>query len=190
MTFFLGQNHKMGERFFSWRVEQAAIANAALPGTLNPKPASPLSTYWLALDFLPRHLEPGPSISPSLSPPAPQITAFGRRHLVIGSHISHSHLCENWWSKHQKGYHLGWCLKGLKLRYPDDTHRFFSYPHNTGFYIPLKWCPVGPHCHLLFTPHCPLKHVIYKVFKLGNPRMRSLNSPHQLFWFSPTTYHL
>ncbi len=71
MTFFWGQNHKMGERFFSWRVEQAAVANAALPGTLNPKPASPLSTYSLALDFLPRHLEPGPSISPSL-PPAPQ----------------------------------------------------------------------------------------------------------------------
>ncbi len=25
-------------------------------------------------------------------------------------------------------------MKGFKLRYPDDTQRFFSYPPNTGFY--------------------------------------------------------
>jgi len=32
--------------FFLESKEQAAITNAALPGTLNPKLASPLSTYW------------------------------------------------------------------------------------------------------------------------------------------------
>jgi len=57
----------MGEPFFFLESkEQAAIANAALPGTLNPKIASPLSTYSLFLDFLPKHLKPSPSITPPL----------------------------------------------------------------------------------------------------------------------------
>ncbi len=87
MTFFWGQNHKMGEpNFFLESKEQAAIANAALPGTLNPKLASPLSTYSLDLDFLPRHLKPSPSIPSGPPPPPPPISAFGRRHLVTGSH--------------------------------------------------------------------------------------------------------
>jgi hypothetical protein len=41
--------------------EQAAIANAALTRTLNPKLASPLSTYSLDLDF-----SPSPSITPQI----------------------------------------------------------------------------------------------------------------------------
>jgi len=74
MTFFWGQNHKMGEpNFFLESKEQAAIANAALPGTLNPKLASPLSTYSLDLDFLPRHLKPSPSIP---SPPPPNLSIW------------------------------------------------------------------------------------------------------------------
>ncbi len=53
MTFFLGQNHKMVEPFFSWRVEQAAFENAALPGTLNPKAAfHSLPNHWLWIFYL------------------------------------------------------------------------------------------------------------------------------------------
>jgi len=62
--FFFGSKSQNGwTLFFLESKEQAAVANAALPATLNLKLESPLSTYSLALDFLPRHLEPGPSIS-------------------------------------------------------------------------------------------------------------------------------
>jgi hypothetical protein len=92
--FFFGSKSQNGwTLFFLESKEQAAVANAALPATLNLKLESPLSTYSLALDFLPRHLEPGPSISlrtrlrqRNLALPHPQISAFGRRHLVTGSH--------------------------------------------------------------------------------------------------------
>jgi hypothetical protein len=182
----------MGEPFFSWRVEQAAIGNAALPGTVNPKPASPLSTYSLALDFLPRHLEPGPAFrppSPPPPPPQPNHSIWKKTSCHWISHFSFSLVWELV-IKASERVSPGLMFGRAEIEIPRWYPNIFSYPHNSGFYIPLKWCPVGPHCHLLFAPHCPLKHVIYKVFKLRNPRMRSLNSPHQLFWFSPTSYHL
>jgi hypothetical protein len=75
------------------------VANAMSSGTLNHKLDSLLLTYSMTLDFLPRHLEPGLSLSLRtglrLNPPPPRSQHMEGDIISLGLTISSFHLCEN-----------------------------------------------------------------------------------------------
>ncbi len=74
------------------------VANAMSSGTLNHKLDSLLFNYSMTLDFLPRHLEPGPSLSlrtglrPKQPPPPPPRSQNMEEDIIsLGLTISGSH---------------------------------------------------------------------------------------------------
>jgi hypothetical protein len=78
------------------------VANAMSSGTLNHKLDSLLFTYSMALDFLPRHLEPGPSLTlrtglrPKHPSPPPRSQHMEGDIIRLGLTISGSHTTSDW----------------------------------------------------------------------------------------------